>query len=81
MGSVLKFETKRLAIEFLDSVDWLKSYGSSWSHRHMYILSYGEYSSPDYRPRRYGDGWGIHRETYYYSGTFNVPKSGRVDVM
>ncbi len=48
--------------------------------RGEYVLNHGEYSQPDYVPRRYKDGWGIHANYYYYQGTYHAPRDGRVNI-
>lgn len=44
-----------------------------------YYTSHGEYERPDYIVRRYGDGWGVRAEYYYYAGTYGAPIVGRLD--
>lgn len=80
---MLTFKTKLEALNFLASQENLRSNikGDKYFPGGTYYLSHGEYSQPDYSPRKYKEGWGIHIENYYYAGTFNVPKSGRVETM
>ena len=68
--NTLVFKTKKEALDFLKSVFYPKG---------TYYLAHGEYSKPDYQPRRYKDGWGIHVKYYFYSGTCYAPKDGRID--
>lgn len=46
--------------------------------RGTYFLDHGEYASPNFYPRRYKDGWSLHACWFFYDGTFNAPKDGRV---
>lgn len=75
------FKTKREAVEFLNSIDWLYSHSDDkkWSTNLTYHLAHGEYSSPDYMPRRYKTGWAISVDRFYYGGTYNTTPSGRID--
>ena len=79
--STLTFETKAAVIAFLIEISRLDQAkdGKTFSPAGTYYLKHGEYSSPDYSPRRYKDGWGIHVDWHFYSGTFYAPQSGRVD--
>ncbi len=75
------FATKKEALEFLRG---LKDYfehdsGGVFSPR-QYCRRNGEYSSPDYKPCHYKDGWGIKGIYYYYPGTFYAPRDGRCDI-
>jgi hypothetical protein len=77
----LSFPTKKEALEYLRSIDELeessKTPGVFWETG-TYYLSHGEYERPDYRVRRYKDGWGVHATYYYYAGTLYAPKDGRL---
>lgn len=77
----LVFDSKKSAIDFLSSVEGLSqsNNGQYFFTSGTYYLSHGEYSQPDYAPRRYKDGWGIHVTYYYYAGTCCAPRDGRVD--
>jgi len=77
----LTFDTKKSAIKYLSSVKGLsKSNNAKYFYpTGTYHLSHGEYSQPDYEPRRYRDGWGIHVTYYYLSGTSYAPQDGRID--
>lgn len=78
---MMVFATKKNAIEFMDdnfeSTSDVKKYG--WFVGGRYYLSHGEYERPSFFIRRYKNGWGIHRETFYYSNVINTVKSGRID--
>ena len=76
-----QFSSKKAALEFLSAITWLDSHtnGTKFSANNTYYLSHGEYSSPDYFPRRYKDGWAIKAEYFYYAGTFYAENSGRMD--
>jgi hypothetical protein len=76
----LTFETKAEAVKFLNDHPKLNSNnsGDSWFPHGTYHLAHGEYSQPDYVPRRYKDGWGIKKISYFYQGTFGAPVDGRV---
>lgn len=45
-----------------------------------YVTKHGNYERPDYAPRRYKDGWGVHCTYYYYSGTHYAPLDGRISL-
>lgn len=77
---MLKFKTKAEAVNFLNEHPSLSSNraGDSWFPSGTYYLAYGEYSQPDYVPRRYKDGWGIKKISYFHRGTFGAPKDGRI---
>lgn len=49
--------------------------------RGTYYLSHGEYARPIYKLRKYKDGWGVHKETYYYQGTVRAVQSGRINII
>lgn len=72
------FRTKKDVIEYLEQIGMEKS-SVGYYVPGEYCCSHGEYDRPDYTPRRYGDGWDIHRTYHYYQGTFNAPSNGRVD--
>lgn len=76
------FRTKKETLEYLDSLDTLVSVldGATYIPKGIYYLAHGEHAKPTYTPRRYKDGWGIRVDYNYYYGTFNAPKSGRVDI-
>jgi hypothetical protein len=78
---MLTFKTKAEAVEFLNNhPDLLSNHaGNSWFESGTYYLSHGEYSQPDYVPRRYKDGWCIKKIHYYYSNTFGAPCDGRIE--
>ncbi len=77
----LKFATKKEALDYLWGVEGLCTnlLGQVFWPRGPYYLSHGEYSSPEYTPRRYKDGWGIHVKYYYYQGNPLAPKDGRLE--
>lgn len=77
----LVFDSKKEALEFLSSIEGLSGSddGKYFIRKGTYYLSNGEYSRPDYKPRRYKDGWGINVTYYYYFGACYAPKCGRVD--
>lgn len=79
---MIAFKTKKAALEYLSTIESLTPpiSGAAYYYRKgVYMLRHGEYDRPDYMPRRYKDGWGIHCEQYYYRGTFNARKSCRVN--
>lgn len=76
--SNLTFATKAKAIQYLKSLRWLYEHSKGFSPSGTYYLSHGEYSRPDFKPVRYKDGWSIKKIHYFYSGTINAPKDGRV---
>jgi hypothetical protein len=80
--NTLVFKSKKEATEFLNARDDIEisRSGEFYFPSGIYYLAHGEYSKPDYVPRRYKDGWGIHRTVYFLPGTCYAPKDGRVDI-
>ena len=78
---MITFRTKEEVRDFLDNECGMNPHsGGRWYSRPgMYVLGHGEYDRPDYQPRKYKDGWGIHVRYYHYAGATNVPEDGRVD--
>jgi len=78
---MLTFKTKQETVGYLNAQAHLDSNnsGTSWFPRGAYYLSHGEYSQPDFVPRRYKNGWGIHKVNHYYAGTLYAPIDGRVE--
>lgn len=78
----ITFATKKEALEYLRGLDgyFEHSSGGVFSPRGEYYLKPGEYSSPDYKPVRYKDGWGIKGIYHYYPNTLHAPEDGRCDV-
>ena len=74
------FATKADCMAYLRSVPGLQETdtGGSFFPAGTYYLQHGEYSQPDYMPRRYKDGWAIHKQSHYYGGTCYPGYSGRV---
>jgi hypothetical protein len=81
MKSELSFKTEKDALEYLRAENGLMESpvnpGVFWD-KGKYYPSRGEYERPDYRVRRYKDGWGIHATYYYFAGTPHAPKNGRI---
>ena len=76
-----QFETKKQALDFLESIDWLTSHsnGKKYSSNRTYYLNHGEYAKPAYYPVKYKDGWAIKADYFYYGGTVGARKDGRMD--
>ncbi len=77
------FKTEKEAIEYLDEMveqGFLNQHGNGYSRCGLQVLNHGEYSSPDYVPVHYKDGWAIKGMYYYNYGTYNAPKNGRVSL-
>lgn len=74
------FNTYQEAFEYLQSQgDLVKQSGADTFYSKLVdLLDVGEYATPDYKIKKYHDGFGIHRTFYYNAGTMNVPQSGRV---
>lgn len=74
-GWIEKFvlPTKQDAQEFIDKHCAPRVAG-------IYYLHHGEYSAPEFKPRKYMRGWGVHAEYSYYQGTYNAPTSGALTV-
>lgn len=75
----MAFATKQQLIDWLKSSGYKQTSTGDWFPSGTYYLSHGEYSQPDYTPRRYKDGWSLHAIYYYHPRTFNAPLDGRVD--
>lgn len=75
----LVFNSKKDAVEFLRNIEWLNelSCGNVFFPKGIYYLHHGEFTTPEFKPVRYKDGWGIKKIHYYYYGTLNAPKDGR----
>jgi len=73
-----RFKTKKEVGIWLDKHFEYDGDGT-WSQTGIYVTSHGEYARPRYKPARYKDGWGINATYFYYEGTFNCPRNGRVD--
>jgi hypothetical protein len=77
----LVFRTRQEARDYLISrglVQWSANPNVFWAPG-AYICAHGEYERPDYQVVRYKDGWGVKVIHYYYRGTLNVPKDGRIE--
>ena len=72
------FATKAAASKFLARNGFAQDSEGAYYPTGTYYLAHGEYSTPEFIPRRYKDGWGIHGVYFYHSGTFNTPQDGRV---
>ena len=78
---MLSFSTKKEALEFMRGLENYREYKEGvFCPCGTYYLSHGEYESPDYKPVRYKDGWGIKKINYYYPGTFYAAEDGRCDI-
>ena len=78
----LVFATKRAAVEFLRSQKDLTELANGDFYPHgTYYLAQGEYSKPEFKAVRYGDGWGIKKIHYFYANTFYAPRDGRCVVL
>jgi hypothetical protein len=77
---MLVFKTRKEASSFLDSCNGLTNLDNKiWSINGHSSLYCGEYSPPHYTIHKYKDGFGIKINYFYYAGTFNVPKSHRIN--
>lgn len=78
---MVTFSKKSDVIDYLSNACGMSSTsGGAFFEPGTYYLNHGEYSQPDYEPRRYKDGWGIHANYYYHPGTFGAPADGRVNI-
>lgn len=74
----LTFKTKREVIAMLASIESIVASENSYtSILSNYPFLLNEYAQPEYSPRRYKDGWGIHRE-FKLTVSDAIRKSGRV---
>lgn len=79
----MTFKTKKEAVDFLNLFvedGLLNRAGTVWFEPGYYVLNHGEYDRPDLKPVRYKDGWKIKVTHYYYTGTFNTPVDGPVEL-
>ena len=74
------YPTKAAAIAALLAAGCKRTSDGRFYFPGRYVCAHGEYERPDYAPRKYKDGWGIHAAYYYSAGTFCAPKDGRVDL-
>lgn len=72
------YETRKEAINVIEKEMDFEKYGKSWGVKGSYHLNHGEYSEPEFKVRKYSDGYGIYVKHNYYPGTYNAPKSGRL---
>lgn len=71
----LVFKTKKEAVEYLRGRSDLQELSNgTFYYSYEYLLNYGEYERPDYKPVRYKDGWGIKIIYHYYQGIRNSPR-------
>ena len=77
----LSFRTKRLVAEYLRGKKGLsESEGRPgiFSPAGTYVMANGEYARPEYKPVRYGDGWGVKGVHFYFPNTYGAPKDKRI---
>ena len=77
----LVFANKREAVEFLRSQKLTEMDNGAFYKQGTYYLAHGEYSQPEFKAVRYGDGWGIKKIHYFYANTFYAPTDGRCAVL
>lgn len=75
----MTFPTKQKLINWLAENNFSRMENGNYYPTGTYHLGHGEYSQPEFSPRRYKDGWDCHGIYFYYSGTFYAPKDGRVN--
>jgi hypothetical protein len=74
----MAYKTRKELVEAARKIGFLGEESSLHRPCHIYVLSHGEYSQPEYVPTRYKDGWDLKMVTHYYEGTFNAHPGGRV---
>ena len=74
----MTFATKKELIKWLKANNYAQLSCGNWYQVGTYYCAHGEYSQPEYSPRRYRDGWSLHAYYHYYHGTFGAKANGRV---
>jgi hypothetical protein len=74
------YTTKQEAEAALVAAGLAKIGNNLYAHSGTWYLRHGEYAAPDYSIRKVRGGFGIFRKVYFYRGTLNAPRSGRVDI-
>jgi len=68
-------------LEFLTNVCGMvaRQDGEWFSVSGDYRLGHGEYARPEYQPRQYSDGWGIHGQYHFLPTVMPGTRDGRVE--
>lgn len=74
------FKTKAAVNQYLDSMGMETMSNGHYYMPGHYELAQGEYDRPEFKAVRYQDGWGIKAIYFYYQGTLDARKDGRVDI-
>lgn len=74
----MTFATKKELVEWLEENDYAQLSDGDWYPTSTYYLAHGEYSQPEFSPRRYKEGWSLHGYYHFHSGTFGAKENGRV---
>ena len=78
----LSFGTKRQAAEYLRGKKGLSESEERpgiFSPAGTYVTGNGEYARPEYKPVRYGDGWGVKGVHFWFPNTYGAPKDKRIE--
>ena len=69
MERLLSFRTKRQVVEYLRGKKGLSESEERpgiFSPAGTYVMAHGEYARPEFKPVRYGDGWGVKGVLHFY---------------
>ena len=79
----LSFRTKQQVVEYLRGKKDLSESEERpgiFSPAGTYVMADGEYARPEYKPVRYGDGWGVKGVLHFYlPHTYGAPKDKRIE--
>jgi len=78
----LSFRTKQQVVEYLREKKGLsESEGRPgiFSPVGTYVTAHGEYARPEYKPVRYGDGWGVKGVHFWFPRTYGAPRDKRIE--
>jgi len=78
----LSFRTKRQVAEYLREKKGLSESEERpgiFSPAGTYVTGNGEYARPEYKPVRYGDGWGVKGVHFWFPHTYGAPKDKRIE--
>ena len=82
MERLLSFRTKRQVVEYLRGKKGLSESEERpgiFSPAGTYVMANGEYARPEFKPVRYGDGWGVKGVHFYLPHTYGAPEDKRIE--
>ena len=78
----LSFRTKQQVVEYLRKRGGLSESNERpgiFSPAGTYVTASGEYARPEYKPVRYGDGWGVKGVHFYFPHTYGALRDKRIE--